>query len=73
MAPIDRIESLEMDIAFEPNETIEGVLAELIADTRVTATIVKEHGPAGGWPVVKFEGPLGDMLLVERRIDGEQI
>lgn len=72
----DAVAAMELDVAYgweDETMTLECVLNELVDGTRVTTTVVQEHGPAGGWPVVKFEGTLADLQVVERRMDGEKV
>lgn len=40
----------------EDTETIESVIADFSASLGIAGKVVDPHGPAGGWPVVEWEG-----------------
>lgn len=49
--------SVTLDIAYD--ESLDGALIEMCLDAGegVSAEVVNERGPAGGWPEVRFSGP----------------
>ena len=42
--------------------TPEQVLDDLVSGTNVTWEIEVEHGPAGGWPIVRYTAPTQEEL-----------
>lgn len=48
--------TLVSDLAWDDSKTAEEAVSEAIAGLEVTAKILKEHGPGGGWPEVEFTG-----------------
>jgi hypothetical protein len=42
--------------------TAEQVLDDLVSGTNVTWEIEVEHGPAGGWPIVRYTAPTQEEL-----------
>jgi hypothetical protein len=63
---------MELDTTYGNDETIESVIAGLTAGTSVTGTVINENGPAGGWPVVAYEGPEDELAIVNARYDGNE-
>lgn len=53
-----------MDVAFAHGPELDAYLERLLADTQVTATVLREHGPGGGWPEVEFVGPRDHLVYV---------
>lgn len=65
---------MEFDVAYGTNavkETLADALAELTRGLTVLTEVVVEHGPAGGWPIVKFSGPVHHLAAVVTRYAGE--
>lgn len=54
-------QALNLDVAYE-GETLEDAISELTKDIDVTAEVVNERGPGGGWPVVRFVAESEDGL-----------
>jgi hypothetical protein len=54
------VATIELDTCFQNwgdnPETIEGVIAQLSAEHGVTGRVINPSGPAGGWPIVEWEG-----------------
>lgn len=55
---------IDLDVAFAHGPELDAYLERLLADTKVTATVLKEHGSGGGWPEVRFEGPRDHLFYV---------
>jgi len=64
--------AFELDVCYmdHEGETIEQALAALTAGTAIVATVVLEHGPAGGWPLVRFEGADAELRTMLMRYSG---
>ncbi len=62
-----KLSSIQLDIAFafEDGEDREGAVETLLANAgltgRVTASMLVEFGPGGGWPVYEFAGEQADI------------
>lgn len=56
---------IELDFCFEGYETIaEALTAFTATQPNVITTVVTETGPAGGWPVVAFEGLATEIVVL---------
>lgn len=57
----------EVDVCFDESagETIHGVIPEIEQRYGVKGEIVQLHGPAGGWPVVRFTGEFDKVRALE--------
>jgi len=58
------VAKIVMDVAFAHGPELDAYLGRLLADTKVTATVLREHGPGGGWPEVEFDGPRDHLFYV---------
>lgn len=50
--------SLDLDFAYdEDDETLDDAITTFIAPYRgrIVASVVIQHGPGGGWPIVRFD------------------
>lgn len=63
-------ESLTLDVMYAEGETIQDAIGWLVKHLDVTATVVQEHGPGGGWPMVRFEGSLEHLRALVKRYNG---
>lgn len=50
---------VELDIYYEEN--LHREVNDLASKHNVGYRVVQWHGPAGGWPVVRFVGSIGDI------------
>lgn len=62
---------IEMDTVVNEGETTEGVATEMALGLDVRTTVVTEHGPAGGNPIIAYEGSEEDLRQVARRYGGD--
>jgi hypothetical protein len=55
---------VSVDVAYEDDEgPIERVIETMTKDYEgISATLIEERGPGGGWPVVKFQGPETELV-----------
>jgi hypothetical protein len=58
------VAKIDLDVAFEVGPALDAYLERLLADTKVTATVINERGSGGGWPEVRFEGPRDHLFYV---------
>jgi hypothetical protein len=56
-----------LDVSFTKHETADDAISELTRDLPVNSRVLREHGPAGGWPEVEFDGADVDLAEVRRR------
>src|SRR5256885_5881429 len=67
-APADLSGEIRLDVCYGSEETVQDAIGHLTAGLDgVTARVVTEHGPAGGWPVVAFAGPAGQLTALRYR------
>ena len=52
----DALTTVEVDTVFSEGESRSGFFAQLKADYDLDGKVVREHGPAGGNPVVQLTG-----------------
>jgi len=70
--------TLELDTAVDdvaaiadPTTALQETIKAIVKGTKnVDVTVVTEHGPAGGNPVVRYEGSFSDVTLVALRYHG---
>jgi hypothetical protein len=61
---------IELDTVVEDDETTRDVVNRMINGLPdVTATIITEQGPGGGWPLVAYEGSEVDLAIVQIRYE----
>lgn len=70
-------EWVEIDFAYDENrESLQEALKNAFDGYKVQYEVIREHGPAGGWPVVKVTGdrPILEKWLIENYDpDGEDL
>lgn len=57
----------EIDFAYS-DPTLHIAIARFVREHQVGVMVTNEHGPGGGWPVVKLMGPLD--LIVPAVLEG---
>jgi len=62
---------IELDTVIEDGETVESVIDAVTQGLDVRTAVVAEHGPAGGWPIIAYEGSEEDLRQVARRYGGD--
>jgi hypothetical protein len=58
------VAKIDLDVAFEVGPALDAYLERLLADVKVSATVIKECGSGGGWPEVRFEGSHDHLFYV---------
>ncbi len=74
---IQRLYFVDLDVVLHDNpdgsdESPEDAAALLCQMIPVDYKVVCEHGPAGGWPVVRFSGSRTDLENLIRRYNGDE-
>lgn len=67
---IERLYMVDLDVVTQGDETAEDAAALLAQMLLITFDVLTEHGPAGGWPVVRFSGPKRELRELLARYDG---
>lgn len=62
---------IELDTVVNEGETWQDVAAEMTRGTEVSGDLVTEHGPAGGNPIIAYEGNEIDLHTIARRYGGD--
>lgn len=61
---------IDLDVCYgeeqESDGSLEWTLADMTAGTNVATEVVNEHGPGGGWPIVRFTGSLVELQHIVR-------
>lgn len=57
---------MELDVCWDGYESLAAALKDLVNDLSVVTEVVTEHGPAGGWPIVRFTGSAADLAVVKQ-------
>jgi hypothetical protein len=60
-------DAIALDVMYTDAEGLTAALTELTEGTAVETEVILEHGPAGGWPLVRFSGPVGELRTVVKR------
>lgn len=68
---IEVLHGVDLDLVVDESDDVRDVAADLATGLHVTFTTLVEHGPAGGWPVVRFSGPLDQVQELVRRYENE--
>jgi hypothetical protein len=56
------VDDLYVELPVDEGDTMTVHSPDADPEKAVTITLVKAHGPAGGWPVLRYEGELGPLL-----------
>ncbi len=69
---MNNLARIDLDFCYDTGESLTEALAALTAYLPgVTASVVQEVGPGGGWPVVRFEGPAPALVVALAGYNGE--
>lgn len=68
--PIERLHLVDLDVVVNEGETIEVVCSELATGLLIQHSVLIDAGPGGGWPVVRFTGPRGQLDELLNRYNG---
>ncbi|HEY3484738.1 MAG TPA: hypothetical protein VGK49_05100 [Ilumatobacteraceae bacterium] len=65
---------IELDTVLDTEATAEDAGRAITSGYQVTFTVVTEHGPAGGHPVLRFEGEASELrALVHAHYDKDTL
>jgi hypothetical protein len=65
-------QGLELDVAVDAGQTLADAIAAVIGqEPGVSATVLDPNGPGGGWPLVRFDGPVDALARIGQRYEGE--
>jgi len=68
---LERVYLVDLDIVVGDGEDVGAVCDELATGLLLQHTVLIEAGPAGGWPVVRFTGPRGQLQQLCNRYHGD--
>lgn len=69
MTKEDEMSSIDLDFMYETDAQSEATAFAARFD--VQAEVIVEHGPAGGWPVVRFTGTTEAIIRLESAYDDQ--